>query len=106
MTSKSWAPPAGLPGLKRWPVAGQAWDRPRQARRGNARDSRPTFLAGKTSCDTCIVFGRMDFEPVKAGTDKLSILQKRKDDARRVWQATERYVALHRLLGERRVTQA
>ena len=29
-------------------------------------------------------FGRMDFEPVKAGTDKLSILQKRKDGARRV----------------------
>ncbi len=30
-------------------------------------------------------FGRMGFEPVNAGTDKLSILQKRKDDARRVY---------------------
>jgi len=34
----------------RWSVAGQSWGRPGQARRGKARDSRPTFLAGKTSC--------------------------------------------------------
>ena len=58
VTSKSWALPAGLPRLKRWPVAGQSWDRSGQARRGNACDSRPIFLGGKASCDRCIKLRR------------------------------------------------